>query len=70
VTGYASHQLTSTIALVGSTQAPALVLGEGPTEAAQYRNEPAGYDAYIIRQYLQPKLLIAGAIRKLTGVHA
>lgn len=70
VTGYASHQLASTIAIVGSTKAPALVLGEGPTEAAQYRNEPAGYDAYIIRQYLQPKLLIPQAIRKLTGVHA
>jgi len=70
VMGYASHMLTSTIALIGSTKAPALVFGEGPTEAAQYRNEPAGYDAYIIRQYLQPKLLLANAIRKLTGVRS
>ena len=51
--------------LIGDSKAPALVLGEGPTEAAQYRNEKAGYDAYIIRQYLQPKLVINDAIDKI-----
>lgn len=70
ITGYSDSGLTSTIAIVGSRKASALILGEGPTEAAQYRNEPAGYDAYIIRQWLQPKLCLTGAIRKLTGVHA
>ena len=70
VIGYSDSALTSTVAIVGSKAAPAAVLGDGPVEAAQYRNEPAGYDAYIIRQWLQPKLTLTGAIRKLTGVHA
>lgn len=70
VMGYSDRSLTSTIALVGSARAPALVLGEGPTESALYRNEVAGYSAYVIRQWLQPKLVIADAIRKITGVHA
>jgi len=70
VTGYSDDALTNTVAIVGSRRGRALILGDGPTEAAQYRNEPAGYDAYIIRQWLEPKLPVAGAIRKLTGVHA
>lgn len=53
-----------------SSDAPALVLGEGPTEAAKYRDEKAGYDAYIIRQYLEPKLVLDDAIREITGVHS
>jgi hypothetical protein len=51
--------------IIGDSKAPALVLGEGPTEAAQYRNEKAGYNAYIIRQYLEPKLVIDDAIDKI-----
>jgi len=51
--------------LIGDSKAPALVLGEGPTEAAQYRNEKAGYNAYIIRQYLEPKLVIDNAMDKI-----
>ncbi len=70
VTGFSDSQLTSTVAYVGSSQAPALVIGEGPTEAARYRDEKAGYDAYIIRQWLEPKLVIGDAVRELTGVHA
>lgn len=70
VTGISDTALTSTIMLVGSLAAPALILGEGPTEAARYRNERAGYTAFIIRQWLQPELVLSGAIRKLTGVHA
>jgi hypothetical protein len=70
VTGYSDSQLTNTSAYVGSGAAPALVLGEGPTEAVRYRDEKAGYDAYIIRQWLQPKLVIGDAVRELTGVHA
>jgi len=70
VTGYISAACLNTSAFVLSRAAPALVLGEGPTEAALYRDEKAGYDAYIIRQWLEPKLVIAGAIRELTGVHA
>jgi len=70
MTGYSDFSCLNTIAFVLSRAAPALVLGEGPTEAARYRDEKAGYDAYIIRQWLQPKLVLAGAIRELTGVHA
>ena len=51
--------------LIGSSSAPAIVLGEGPTEAVRYRNEKAGYDAYIIRQYLEPKLVLDDAIDKI-----
>jgi hypothetical protein len=70
VTGYSEHACLNTSAFVLSTRAPALVLGEGPTEAARYRDEKAGYDAYIIRQWLEPKLVLSDAIRELTGVHA
>lgn len=48
--------------IIGSSRASGLVLGEGPTMAAQYRNEPAGYDAYIIRQWLEPKVVIDDAL--------
>ena len=70
VTGYSEFACLNTSAFVLSTRAPALVLGEGPTEAARYRDEKAGYDAYIIRQWLEPKLVLGDAIRELTGVHA
>ena len=60
----------NTSCYVLSSDAPALVLGEGPTEAARYRDEKAGYDAYIIRQWLQPKLVLTGAIREITGAHS
>ena len=69
MTGIWDSGLTNTVAIVGSKES-ALVLGEGPTSAAQYRNEPKGYTAYIIRQWLQPEIVFAGGIRKLTGVHA
>ena len=70
VRGYSDFACLNTSAFVLSTSAPALVLGDGPTEAARYRDEKAGYDAYIIRQWLQPQLVLSGAIRELTGVHA
>jgi len=67
---YTDYALTQTPTaskgpLIGDSEAPALVLGEGPTEAAQYRDEKAGYDAYVIRQYLEPKLVIDDAIDKI-----
>jgi hypothetical protein len=68
VTGFSDFAHTNTVAIVGSMRAS--VLGNGPTEAAKYRNEPAGYDAFIIRQWLEPQLVVADAIRELTGVHA
>lgn len=62
--------LLNTSCFIVAGQGPALVLGAGPTESAKYRNEPAGYDAFIIRQWLQPQLVLSNAIRELTGVHA
>ena len=49
--------LLRTSAFVVAANAPGVILGEGPTETAAYRNEPAGYDAFIIRQWVQPKLV-------------
>ena len=70
VTGYSDGALPDTVAYVGSRSAPAVVFGEGPVEAARYRDEKAGYDAYVIRQWLQPELVLSDAIREFTGVHA
>lgn len=53
-----------------SSDAPALIMGDGPTEAARYREEKAGYYAYIIRQWLQPKFVLDDAIREITGAHS
>jgi len=65
------HAVTpNTSCYILSAEAPALVLGDGPTEAARYRDEKAGYYAYIIRQWLQPKLVLGDAIREITGAHS
>ena len=65
------HSVTpDTSCYLMSTEAPCLVLGEGPTEAARFRDEKAGYDAYIIRQWLEPKLVLSDAIREITGAHS
>ena len=51
--------------LIGDSGAPAVILGLGPVEAAQYRDEKAGYEAYVIRHYLEPKLVVDDAIDKI-----
>ena len=54
---------TSTIGpIVGSRAAPGLVIGEGPIMAEKYRSPSAGYDAYIIRQWLEPKVILDEAL--------
>ena len=70
ITVYTDYHLVQTPTaskgpLIGDSRAPALVLGEGPIEAARYRDEKAGYDAYIIRQFLEPKLVVDDAIDKI-----
>lgn len=70
MTGVSSWQLTNTIALVVANGAPANVLGKGPTEMRPYRNEKAGYDAFILRDWLEPKIVQNTAMYRLTGVHA
>lgn len=58
---------------VMSQSAPGIVMGEGPTSAAKYRQEPKGYDAYIIRDWHQPQIIDFGtgkdAIVDITGAH-
>lgn len=51
--------------IIGSSAAPGIVLGQGPTMAAEYRNELAGYDGYIIRQWMQPKVVIDDAMDQI-----
>jgi hypothetical protein len=51
--------------LIGSSVAPGLVFGEGPTMAAQYRDEAKGFDGYIIRKWQEPKVVIQDAITKI-----
>lgn len=62
--------LTSTKCYVIDRNAPGCLLAQGGTSAARYRNEKAGYDAYMVRQWLQPKVVLTDAIYVLTGVHA
>jgi hypothetical protein len=75
-TGISDWALTNTKAIVASVDKryPGIVEAEGPTESARFRNELAGYDAFIIRRWYHVKLPAAttadNAIRVLTGVHA
>lgn len=43
-------------------------LGQGPVEAEGYRNSAAGYDAWIIRDWMQPKLAVNNAGYVLTAL--
>jgi hypothetical protein len=70
VRGISEQSLTSTKAVVGSTEAPAISHADGPSESARFANEVAGYDAFVIRHWVQPKANVSEAIRVLTGVHA
>lgn len=69
ITGIMDNSMTNTVAVVAASRG-AFGLGDGPTEAEQYRIPAAGADVYIIRHWNEPKSLLAGASRKLTGVHA
>jgi len=51
--------------MMGDSHAPAIVLEQRPVVAAQYRDEKAGYDAYVIRPYMEPQLVIDDAIDKI-----
>ena len=67
--GISDYALTNTQMLVCDPN-ESTVLGEGPTASAKYRDEKAGYDAYIIRQWLQPKIVNQGGIYELTGLRS
>jgi hypothetical protein len=55
ITGFSDYFLTPATSCYVLDVVSGMVLGSGPTEAARYRNEEAGYDAYIMRQWLQPQ---------------
>jgi len=62
------HAVTpDTSCYIFSSEAPAFVLGTGPTEAARYENVPAGFYGYVIRQWLEPKHVLADAALEITG---
>jgi len=44
------------------------ILATGPTESVEFRNELKGYTGYIIRQWLEPKLVDQDAIYEMTTV--
>jgi hypothetical protein len=48
----------------------AMLLGEGPTVAEQFRDPHRSADGWVIRQWLEPKMVTADAGRTLTGVTA
>ena len=67
---YTDYALTETPTsalgpIVGSSRAPGLVLGQGPKTAARYRDEGKGMDAFIIRDWLEPKIVIDTALDKI-----
>ena len=67
--GFSDFFMTPATSCYILDQVSGMILGSGPTEAARYRNEAAGYDAYIIRQYLQPQDSgVLHTIEEVTGV--
>ena len=68
ITWYISNELTPTILSVYDKRA--VVLAQGPTKVAQYRNEEGGFEGYISRDWNAVKIVQAGKIRNITGVTA
>jgi hypothetical protein len=67
VTGFSDFALNDKNAVVGGRNY-ATVLGSGPTSAVKYRDEDVDADIYMVRQWLEPKVVISDALRQLTGV--
>jgi hypothetical protein len=55
------NEVTAGVAVLGASRGT--LLADGPTESVRYRNELKRYTGYIIRQYMQPKIAVAGAVR-------
>lgn len=68
VTGFSDFFLTPATSAYVLDQVSGMILGAGPTEAARWRNEQAGYDAFIMRQWLQPLPGIVDAMGAISGV--
>lgn len=67
-TWYIDQELTATLATVYDRNA--IILAQGPVRTAQYRDEIAGIDGYITRDWNAVSIVNSGWIRNLTGVSA
>lgn len=61
-------QVADDTALIIDSKAPACMLGVGPTMVEKYSGQAAFFDGYAIGKFIEPKLVLADAIRELTGV--
>jgi len=68
ITWYISNELTDTILTIYDKKA--VILAQGPSKVAQYRNEEGGFEGYISRDWNAVKIVQSGKIRNLTGVTA
>lgn len=66
VTWDIDNGVTNTVAIV--LDRSAVMLAQGPVRTAQYRDEQAGIDGYITRDWNAVKTVRSGFIRKLTGI--
>jgi len=60
----------NTSCFVLATEAPALVLGDGPSMVQKYSGNAAFYTGYAIAKFAEPKVVQADAGIEITGVHA
>jgi len=67
-TWYIDQELTNTIATVYDRNA--IILAQGPVRTAQYRDELAGIDGYLTRDWNAVRIVNTGWIRNLTGISA
>lgn len=68
VTWYIDNLLTNTILTVYDRKS--IILAQGPTKVAQYRNEEGGIDGYISRDWNAVRIVQSGLIRNITGITA
>lgn len=62
--------LTAKTGWIVDKNAPAFALADGPTMVAKYPGGPKFYEGWAIAQFLEPKQVLAGGSRKLTGLIA
>lgn len=53
-----------------ATDAPAFVLGDGPSMVQKYSGNAAFYTGYAIAKFAEPKVVLSDAGIEITGVHA
>lgn len=63
-----SNFITNKTAIVMASGAPVCVLGDGPALVESYHGDGAFLDGYAVAKFMEPKLVISDAGRKLTGL--